>query len=193
MNRRDALKHTTLLGGSAAFLSLWQACKAQDRTAWTPRFLSNEEALLVSALVDTILPKTDTPGGLDVKVDMYIDLMYDQVFDEEGQKQVKADLAAFDEKCVAQFGKAFHALDAAQRTSVLEAEESNSPKFTGGVWGHPVGEQKPVGFYRSFKSMAIGGYFTSEEIGKNVMSYDPIPGPFKGCIDRGDVGNAWSY
>lgn len=197
MKRRDALKNTALLGGatafSASFLSLFQACMEQPRLDWQPRFLSVDHAQLVSALVDTILPKTDTPGGLDVKVDMLIDLIYDQTYDEAGQKKIVEEMDRFNEKCVAKFGEVFHELDGSQRKTILEEEEANSPKFGGSVWGYPVGEQKPVGFYRSFKALAIRGYCTSEEIGKNVLSYDPIPGEYKGCIPRDDVGNVWSY
>lgn len=197
MNRRDALKHTALLGSATALsgslLALLQACQSQSRTAWQPRFLSQPHARLVSALVDTLLPATDTPGGLDVQVDMFIDLVFDKMYDEAGKKTIVAELDGFDEKCVATFGKVFHELDPDQKHSLLEEEEARSPKFSPSVWGYPVGEQQPVGFYRSFKSLAIMAYFTSEEIGKNVLSYDPIPGTYKGCIPRRDVGNVWSY
>ena len=40
----------------------------------------------------------------------------------------------------------------------------------------------PLGFYRQFKELAITGYFTSEPIGKQLLTYDPVPGAFHGCI-----------
>jgi hypothetical protein len=196
MNRRDAIKNTALIGGSAAlstsFLTLLQSCQGQDRLSWQPQFLSTEHAQLVSALVDTILPTTDTPGGLDVKVDMLIDLLCAKTMNEEGQKGVVASLDAFNEKCTAEFGKVFHQLSADQKETILEKEEANSPKFGRGVWGYGVGEQPEVGFYRSFKSTVIMGYCTAEEIGKNVLNYDPIPGPYQGCIPLSDVGKVWT-
>ncbi|MEL6941541.1 MAG: gluconate 2-dehydrogenase subunit 3 family protein, partial [Bacteroidota bacterium] len=88
MKRREALK----LGGAALVSSslfpLIQACKNESRLNWQPSFLSEEHAQLISALVDTILPRTDTPGGLDVKVDLFIDKVFSQLYDEAGQQAV---------------------------------------------------------------------------------------------------------
>lgn len=192
MNRRDALKKTALLGASASLLPLLQACQQQPRLDWEPQFLSTDHAHLVTALVDTVLPTTDTPGGLDVKLDMFIDLVYAELYDEEAQQQQVAAMDRFNAMCEARFGSPFHKLDADQKFAVLQDEETVSPKFNGGVWGTAVGEQKPVGFYRSLKSLMLWGYFSSEEIGKNVLNYDPIPGEYKGCIPLSDVGRVWT-
>ncbi len=196
MNRRDAIKNTALLGGTAALstslLGLLQSCQAQPRIDWEPKFLSVDQAQLVSALVDTILPTTDTPGGLDVNVDVFIDLVFHKMYDEAGQKQVVTDMEAFDENCKNTFGKSFAQLDVEQKKTVLQEAEANSPKSGRGVWGMTVEKTEPTGFYRSLKSMAVWGYCSSEEIGKNVLNYDPIPGPYQGCIPLSDVGKVYS-
>ena len=196
MNRREALKNTAFLGGSAVFstslLTLLQSCQQQSRLDWQPGFLSVDHAQLISALVDTILPTTETPGALDVKLDMFIDLVFDKTYTEEEQKKKVEEMEQFNATCTARFGKVFHELNADQRRAILQDEEAGSPKFNGGVWGTAVGEQKPVGFYRSLKSLAIWGYCTSEEIGKNVLKYDPVPGEYKGCIPFSEVGKVWS-
>ena len=196
MKRRDAIKNTALLGGSAALsstlLSLLQSCQAESQLDWEPKFLSTDHAQLVSSLVDSIIPTTDTPGGLDMKVDRFIDLVFYKVYDEAGQKQVVAEMDQFNEKCASKFGKAFHQLDAEQKKTVLQEEEANSPKTGRGVWGMSVEKTEPVGFYRSLKSMAVWGYCSSEEIGKNVLNYDPIPGPYQGCIPFSEVGKVYS-
>ena len=196
MNRREALKRTAVLGGTAAIstslMTLLQSCQQQPRIGWQPQFLSMDHARLVSALVDTLLPATDTPGGLDVRVDMFLDLVFAKMYDEAGQQQIVADMDGFNETCLAEQGSVFQDLTAEEKQAFLVAEEARSPKFNGGVWGTAVGEQEPVGFYRSFKSMAVWGYCSSEEIGKNVLHYDPIPGPFQGCIPLSDVGGVWT-
>lgn len=53
-------------------------------------------------------------------------------------------------------------------------------------------EGQSLGFYRSFKSLAIRGYCTSKEIGSEVLKYEPIPGPYQGCIPFEDVGKVYS-
>lgn len=196
MDRRKAIRQTSWLAGAAvtapAMLSLLQSCQSEPRLNWQPTFLSEDEAEFISAIVDTILPRTDTPGALDVKVDMFIDKIWAQTTDEAGQAQVRSDIAAFDATCKETYGSAFAKCNPTDQHKALEFAEANAGQFNRGVWGKAVGVQKPVGFYRTLKSMAIWAYMSSEEIGKNVLSYDPIPGGYDGCIAVESVGNKWS-
>ena len=196
MDRRTALKKTAVVAGSAALapslFSLLQSCQQQPRLGWEPIFLSIDQAELISTLVDTLLPRTETPGALDMKVDMFIDVVFAKLFDTKGQDKVIAEMDRFDELCTEIFGSKFTELNTTDREEYLKQKESQSGKFNGKVWGTAVGDQKPVGFYRTIKSLALWGYFSSEEIGKNVLSYDPIPGEYLGCIPISDIGNTWS-
>lgn len=196
MNRRDAIRKTALMAGTAAgvpsFLSLLQACSKQERLTWVPEFLSEDQARFISSFVDTILPKTDTPGGLDVKADVFIDLVYARTYDKKGQDNVVAEIEKFNAAAKEKFGKVFADLSLEDKTAFLKEQEANSPTFNSRVWGTAVGKQEPVGFYRGLKSTVLWAYFSSEEIGKNVLNYDPIPGEFLGCIPLSDVGNSWS-
>lgn len=196
MDRRSALKKAGVLAGSAvaipSLFSLLQSCKSENRLDWQPLFFTETEAKTISVLVDTILPRTDTPGALDVKSDMFIDKVIAKTYNEEGQKKMRSELAAFNSDCKKNFGGTFLELNASDREKVLQAAEKNSGKFSPGVWGTAVGKQEPIGFYRSIKSMAIWAYFSSEEIGKNVLAYDPVPGTFEPCIPVSEVGNRWS-
>ena len=196
MDRRKALKQTGLIAGATvmmpSLLSLLQSCKAEPRLDWQPLFFDEDEARFISALVDTILPRTDTPGALDVKVDLFMDKVFAKTYDEDAQQSMRSEIAQFNADCKQEFGDVFVDLNSEGRTAVLQAAEAKSGKFTPGVWGTAVGDQEPIGFYRSIKSMAIWAYMTSEEIGENVLSYDPIPQEYNGCIPLSDVGNRWS-
>lgn len=196
MDRRTALRKTAMLAGTAVatpgLFSLLQSCQQQPRLNWQPAILSQEQAGLISSLVDTLLPETKTPGGLDMKVDIFIDAAIYQLFDKAGQKTIKSEIDAFDAECKKKHGDYFALLDEEDRSKFLKEKERESPKYNGKVWGTAVGVQQAVGFYRSMKSMILWGYFSSEEIGKNVLSYDPIPGHYRGCIPLSDVDNSWS-
>ena len=196
MKRREALKTATIMGGSAllgtSLFSLLQSCKQQPRINWKPVFFTTEQAETMSALVDTLLPKTQTPGALEVKVDIFIDLAIKKMFNEQNQKMITSGLQEFEDECQLKFGKNFTELDSQEKVEIIKYKESNSVKYNGKVWGTAVGVQAPVGFYRTIKSMALWGYFSSEEIGKNILSYDPIPGDYLGCIPLSDVGNTYS-
>lgn len=196
MERRDALKRAAMAAGSAvlapSLLSILQSCKQQSRLNWTPAFLNEDQARFISAFVDTLLPKTDTPGALDVKVDIFLDKVFDTMYDQSAQTGVVAEIESFNRACNDRFGDAFADLDQSDRVEMFNQLEKETGKFNGKVWGTAVGKQQPVGFYRSLKSMALWAYFTSEEVGKNILSYDPVPGAYLGCIPLSDVGNSWS-
>jgi hypothetical protein len=196
MDRRKALQKTGLIAASAftipSLLSLLQSCKTETRLTWQPLFFDEEEAKFIASLVDQLLPRTDTPGALDVKVDLFIDKMVARTFDSGGQQKFRSEILQFNKECNKNFGADFRALKDEQKKEVLREMESGSGKFNGEVWGTSVGKQKEVGFYRSLKSMAIWAYFSSEEIGEGVLNYDPIPQEYLGCIPLSEVGNRYS-
>lgn len=196
MDRRKALKKAGLLAGATiampSMFSILQSCKNESRLDWQPLFFTEGEAKTIAALIDMILPKTDTPGGLDVKSDIFIDKVIAKTWDKNGQENMRSQITNFNEGCQLQYGTVFYDLSDADKTKVLKAAEANDGKFSPGVWGTAVGEQEEIGFYRSMKSMAIWAYFTSEEIGENVLSYDPIPGTYEPCKPLAEVGNRWS-
>lgn len=196
MDRRKALQKTGLFAGATilmpSMLSLFESCKSENRLDWKPKFFSEEEAKTISSLVDIILPRTDTPGALDVKADIFIDKVIAEGYDKEGQEYMRAEIVSFNEKCVTKFGKAFYGLSESDKTEILKEEEKTSGKFALGIWGTAVGPQEEIGFYRSMKSTAIWAYFTSQEMGENILSYDPIPGVYEPCKPLSEVGYRWS-
>lgn len=196
MDRRKAIRNTGFLLGAAvatpSLIVLLDSCKSESRLDWKPQFFTVDEARCISTLVDTILPTTETPGALDVNVDVFLDRIFAQTYDEAGQQKIRTGIAEFNASCKKSHGDVFANLSDEDRVSVLTAAEKSSGKFTQGVWGTAVGPQEPIGFYRSIKSMAIWAFMSSEKIGKEVLSYDPIPGEYLGCIPLSDVGNKWS-
>ena len=59
----------------------------------------------------------------------------------------------------------------------------------------PEKEAETYALYKclfSIREFALLGYFTSENIGTEVLNFDPIPGGYKPCIPVSEVGNAWT-
>lgn len=206
MNRRDVLKGLTLSLGYAVAtptaLSMLQSC-TQKSEDWKTVFLNEEEKNMVTHLVDIILPKTDTPGGLEINLPQFIDLMCHDVlypFDQELFRQGSKVFAS-------RFRKKFKKdLEKASRDEVLnlfafyfdkDASEAADIKK---MLSHKIdqlseAEKDDYKMYKcltNIRSFSLLGYFTSEKIGKEVLSYDPIPGVWKPCIPVEEVGNAWT-
>ncbi len=99
MNRRTAIQQTGLIAGASvmlpSLLTLLQSCSEEPRLGWEPLFFTTEEAQFISSLIDTILPRTDTPGALDVKADMFMDKIFAKTYDESAQQKIRNDIAQF--------------------------------------------------------------------------------------------------
>ncbi len=185
MSRREAIKRAAMLIGVAFSPSLVEsALQAQTAAggagAAKPVYLSAKQFEAVSAIADRILPRTDTPGALDVGVPAFADLMYGKFLSAADQKVVVAGLADLETASGAAHGRGFAALTSAQQDALLTkvAEASKAKERT---------------FFHQIKELVVLGYFSSEKIGKTVLHYDPVPGRFDGCIPIAEVGNvAWT-
>ena len=206
MNRRDVLKGLTLSLGYAvatpAALSMLQSC-TQKSEQWKTVFLNGQEKNMVTHLVDIILPKTDTPGGLDVNLPQFIDLMCHDVLYPSDQELFHRGSEVF----AGRFRKKFKKdLEKASRDEVLtlfgfyfdkDASEAAAIKKMMSLKVDQVSETE-MDDYEMYKcltnirSFSLLGYFTSEKIGTEVLTFDPIPGGWKPCIPVEEVGNAWT-
>jgi hypothetical protein len=193
MNRREALKQSGMILGytlSASTLSqLWTSCKSAPELGWQPQFFSQAQAQTVSALAETILPRTDTPGARDLQVDRFIDVMVKNIFSEKDQQAFVDGLQQFEEACQKATGSSFAELSADKQEVYLLEQEKTANPVNHAIWGEVIGEKKPVPFYRQFKAMVISVYFSTEEIGKNHLTYEPVPGELRGCMPLSEVGD----
>jgi hypothetical protein len=196
MNRREALKGTAMIFGYAltgsTVAALMQSCESGPKLDWTPKVLSKEQAQILSRIIDRVLPETETPGGLDVGVDQFIDKMLNNVFPEVIQNGFAGGIDSFNQEAKNLHGKDFVKLEGEQQDDVIRIFEEKSGPLPGSMWGFSFGEPKEFPFYRMMKELALIGYFHSEKIGKEVLAYNPIPGPYEGCIPYSDVGKIWT-
>lgn len=206
MDRRSALKSLTMSLGYAVsaplVMNIFTSC-SENSIIWKAKFLSEKEQLLVSFLVDIILPKSDVVGGLDVNIPQFLDLMYHDVETENNQKLFKngAEVFAkkFEEKYEVSVMKGnrneFETL-LSEYLDVSSEDEKSILEFQNrsliNVSRDKMELYNLYKFLLSVRYYVIFGYCTSKEVGEEVLSYDPIPGEYKGCIPVEEVGNTWS-
>jgi len=197
MKRREALKNLGLATGfvvaSPSIISLLQSCTSEANT-WTPVFLSVDEGVVLTNLVDIILPKTDIPSATEVNVPQFIDKYINEVLDDESQAQVKA-----------AFGNIISVLkpNAEDKISKVTQEDYKALLDNHMLIKDEVDSEREANpdskdmtkseFLNNLKWMTINAYKTTQEIGENVLAYDPIPGAYY-CGDLQELtgGKAWS-
>jgi hypothetical protein len=178
MNRREALKKTVFfagiaVSGSTAF-TLLQGCQSKYNQKWEPAYFTKEEFILVSSICDVVLPKTNTPGALQLHLPEFLDVMLNDCI-PDADKIFRKTLKDFSESMVNQYSKPFEKCNSRQQLEIISGlEEKSNPETDK--------DQKYL-FYTVLKDITRFGYLTSEYVMKNLLDYQPIPVDFKGCID----------
>lgn len=208
MDRRTALKNLTASIGytivTPTIFSILSSCNEKSK-AWTPLFLSEEQRIIITHLVDVIIPKTDLPGALDTNIPQFLDMMYHEVEAEDKQKIFKKGAEIFLKKHVHSKNKSTSDFKKEEFGVILNSyfnlSDENSKKVLNeqNLKIETLTENESESYYiykflLSVRYYTIFGYCTSEEIGENILAYDPIPGVYKGCISLQEAtnGRAWS-
>jgi hypothetical protein len=177
-----------------ALAGVLEGCKATPELPFKPAFLSKEQAQLVTALSDVIIPRTDTPGAVDAGVPMFIDDMLQAVYGQQDKERVVKGMTAFDDEARASFGKSFAASSHEEQVALVrkhhEAMAGKGADSSAGWWRAGGGGEKP--FMIEMKELVLLGFFTSEPGATQVLQYNQSPGPYYGCVPLSQVGKAWA-
>lgn len=197
MKRREALKNLGLATGffvaTPSIISLLQSCTSEVST-WTPEFLTIDEGVVLTNLVDIILPKTDIPSATEVNVPQFIDKYIKEVLDDESQAQVKT-----------AFGTIISILKPDAKTKIEKVTQDEYKALLDNymLLEDEIDQEREANleakimtkseFLNNLKWMTINAYKTSQEIGENVLVYDPVPGAYL-CGDLQELtgGKSWS-
>lgn len=199
MNRREAIQRTAWALGYAistpAMLAVLKGCKAAPNLSYTPRFFNEQQAQLVSALAEIIIPRTTTPGAIDAGVPAFIDQLLKEVYTQEDQEKFLNSLVAFDKECEKVYGKIF--IDCTREKQMEYFKEHHDQAIASlgsggstGWWNSGQEEEKP--FILKMKELTLLGFFTSEPGATQVLQYKQVPGPYQGCVPLAEVGKAWA-
>lgn len=199
MNRREAIQRTAMILGYAvsgpALIGVLNGCKATPEVAFAPEFLTMDQALLIEELTEIIIPRTETPGAKDVGVPMFIDKMLKDVYSKEDQERFVKNLTAFDEDARKTYGDNFAALGQDDKHTHFKKHHDETFKnmaggFSAAWWN--AGGQTSKPFMVEIKELTLLGFFTSEPGATQVLQYNQVPGPYKGCVPLAEVGKQWA-
>lgn len=184
MDRREALIRVAgLMGGTLAYASsegAWAALSSAPASS----FLSAPQRAIVSGVVDIMIPRTDTPGALDVGVPAFIDLMLRDVYTTEDRDRYLAGLAEFD-------AGHFIALELTQRVALVRKFHDAAVREERQRHAAHAHLQRP--FILMTKELALLRFFTSEVGATQVLQYVAVPGSWHGCLPLQQAGNGKTW
>jgi glucoside 3-dehydrogenase (cytochrome c) hitch-hiker subunit len=189
MHRRDALSLMSAVTVHALFASVVaeaaETAAAIDATgeAWVPKWIPRERAPMLEALVDTVLPATDTPGAKQARVQFFVDLALRDCYTAEEQRIFTTGLEALAADTAKTHGRPFEACSPEERHALLAPLDAASYKPDTGARGS---------FVRILKDLTLVGFFTSQIGATQALAYEKVPGGYRGCVELRPDQKAWA-
>lgn len=183
MKRRQIIKYTSLATGaalSAPLMSvLLSGCKTDEVVEAATSGLSlfsSEENTALKAIVDVILPKTDSPSASEMGVHTMIDHMLGKVYPKEQREAFKPKFESLLNHL--KDSDFFNSENEAQLKLLTDISSSDDTSLEAAKEG-----------LLDLKQQTIAYYLSSEEVAKNYLNYLPVPGAYEPCVSLESVGN----
>ena len=195
MKRRDALKNLGLAAGFAitapSIFSLLQSCTSAP--TWMPTYFTNDEKEVVVNLVDIILPKTEgVPSATEVNVPQFIDKYITEVLNAEDQEAIRISFTEIIATLKPTAETDIRDVTTAQYTALLDVNLLVKGDIDKDRLANPEALQPTKNeFLNHLKYLTIMAYVGSEEIGENVLMYDPVPTAYY-CGDLQEISGGKS-
>lgn len=154
---------------SAALGQVLTAFAVEPRKAST---FNESEMRTLRALVDTILPATDSPAASAADTHYFIDLAIPACANANAQRTFKSGLSAF---------AGFDRLPADQQVAKLRQRAAADM---------PLAYDES--FFRILKDYTMTGYFLSEIGATQALAYERVPGGFWGDLPLKPNQKAWA-
>jgi hypothetical protein len=170
-NRRAFLRGASVLLGSTALGPVLEAFAATPRKATT---FSESEMRALAALVDLILPATDSPAASAADTHYFIDLAIAACATPVAQKTFRKGLSSF-------ASKGLERLPADKQVAQLKARAEKDQAL-------PYDES----FFKILKDYTLTGYFLSEVGATKALAYEAVPGGYWGDLPLQPDQKAWA-
>ncbi len=197
MDRRELLHRASMLLGGAistsAAAGILAGCVATPEAGTAPgigpaaSFFTDAEMTTVVAMANQIIPRTETPGAIDVGVPGFIDRMLSGYYQDREGSIIRAGLQQVAEDAKALRGKSFAALTNDEQIELMRRYDREQFDYTR---ANASTSNPPPHYFRLIKELTIIGFCTSESGATKLMKYQQTPGPFRGDVPLAEVGKA---
>jgi len=189
MDRRNALKNIgTGIGAIAVtstVVSLFQRC--QSASTYSTVYFNSSDFKKISQLMELIIPSTDIPGAIELKLPEFTDSYIAAVWDTKRQENFSSKLQSFLTVSSQISGKNIDQMSISDWDAILAKLLNPENEIL-------EEEKEAEDFAKELRSLTINAFKTNEFIGENVLAYAPVPGEQKGCVDLMETtgGKSWS-
>jgi hypothetical protein len=170
-DRRSFLRGSSVLLGSAALGNVLAAFAASPHRA---TFFSENEMRALRAVVDVILPATDSPAASAAGTHFFIDIAIPACASPAAQKTFRDAVAAMTKS-------GFADRPAAEQVAWLKARA---------VSDLPLAYDQS--FFKMLKDYTLSGYFLSEVGATRALAYEKVPGGYWGDLPLAPNQKAWA-
>ena len=192
VDRREALQRIVLgLGGAAALLAFEQAAfaAASANKVRTGKFYTAGELATVIFLSDAIIPRTDTPGALDVGVPVFLDRLHADWASVRIKALHRAQLRSISAFLMPP-GMTPPGL--AGRSAQTQAGMlANLKRLDAEAFGDGDKSRPEIAAYVAVKALIADVYYVSEAGATQELRYDPVPGQWIAGASMAEIGRTW--
>lgn len=167
MNRRAAVRNLLYIAGGALVLPACFRKSGKASIELQHLAISEDDEQLLAELAETLIPATDTPGGKELLLHLFVLKMVDDCHSPKEQEQFIKGLSAFSKWSQKELGSEFAAAKADSRVALLGKIDKSS-------------DEAMKKFFSIAKRRAIQGYMNSRYVMTNLIKYELVPGRYNG-------------
>ena len=199
MDRRKVLEKIGY--GSAAIvvspqiINMLHSCKSNAKR-YSPRFFTSNQFQFVSKIMEVIIPKTDIPGAIELKLPEFLDNYIVVVMNQSEKETLLRGTEHFIKVII-------------NETKKINSKEINSNDINTQLKKYLLASDKQIDRWEKdaksqesqvyhylihIRSLTLNAFRLNEYIGEKALAYDPIPGNRKVCLDlkKTTGGKRWS-
>jgi hypothetical protein len=167
MERRVALRNMAFIVGSAIALPAWVKGLSQLKPGASVTAIDNP---LLTSVVDTIIPATNTPGAKALGVPALIQKILADCYEKDVVDTFYKGMDWVNTKAQTDNGKAFAGCNTEQRLAMLKQAQAEDA------------ESNQAKFMKMAKELTILGYTSSKYVVLNINKYVMMPGHYYGNV-----------
>ncbi|CAD0007275.1 gluconate 2-dehydrogenase subunit 3 family protein [Flavobacterium salmonis] len=188
MNRRKAIGGMLALTGIS--IASYSGFKFFYENTKSDKGQLHNYLSLISELVDILLPRTQTPGAKEAKVQDYIISYMESCSSNKEYNNFLNGLKDLQETCLSTYDTTFEKCTMQQKTEIVQTFENNAD--SGGLLSKISNKINGRSFYTILKKVTIEGYCTSQMGATQLLNYELIPGRYNAITTIKPNQKAWA-